>query len=158
MVYQWKRNMPVSAQATGEHFEKLEKKHGEITPEIILDDARKKSSVLHDCFEWDDGRAAEKYRLSQARFIICNLVVSVESKENEQKKARAFVNVSAQTMKGNKGSFVSIGNAISNEEMRQNVLRNALVELLAFKKKYEELEGLQRIFVAIDDLEQEFSA
>lgn len=61
-------------------------------------------------------------------------------------------------MKGNKGSFVSIGNAISNEEMRQTVLRNALVELLAFKKKYEELEELQRIFVAIDDFEQEVSA
>jgi len=154
MVYQWKRNMPVSAQATGEHFEKLEKKHGEITPEIILDDARKKSSVLHGCFEWDDGKAAEKYRLSQARYIICNLVVSVESKDEEQKKTRAFVNVSAQSMSGNKGSFVSIGNAISNEEMRKNVLQNALIELLAFKKKYEELEELQKIFVAIDDFEQ----
>ncbi len=49
MVYQydWKRSMPVTAQAAGEHLEQLEKIHGEITPKIVLDSARSKDSLLN---------------------------------------------------------------------------------------------------------------
>lgn len=159
MVYQWKRNMPVDAQKAGEHLEKLEKKHGEVTPEIVLKDAKQEKSVLHSCFEWDDKKAAEGYRLTQARFILQNLTVCVEKEgEEEPTLTRAFVNVSPVSMSGNKGSYLSITNALSDEESRKIVLRNAMSELISYKRKYEELNELQEVFMAIDHVAEKVGA
>jgi hypothetical protein len=47
----------------------LEKK-GRITAHAVLDAARPESSPIHDCFDWDDSEAAEKWRLEQARVTI----------------------------------------------------------------------------------------
>ena len=44
------------------------------TPKNILEFARSENTELHKCFEWDDTKAAEKYRLQQARQIVCNLI------------------------------------------------------------------------------------
>ena len=96
MVYDWKRNMPVKAQAAGEYLEQLEKEHGEITPKIVLDASRAEDALLHPCFEWNDGVAAEKYREVQARYLIRNLVVFVERDDSSPQVVRAYVNVSSE--------------------------------------------------------------
>ena len=56
--------------------------------------ARNENSELHKCFEWDDTVAAEKYRLQQAKNIVCNLVYQEEKKE-EPTKLRVFYNQSS---------------------------------------------------------------
>ena len=43
---------------------------GNLTPEALVADARNKKSPLHDAFEWDDGIAAQHWRLEQARALI----------------------------------------------------------------------------------------
>ncbi|MEY8313484.1 hypothetical protein AALA61_16315 [Oscillospiraceae bacterium 42-9] len=110
MVYDWKRNMPIRAQAAGEYLETLEQAHGEITPKIVLDSARLESSLLHPCFEWNDGVAAEKYRETQARFLIRNLVVKVEQADSPPQAVRAYVNVAQGT--DTTGSFIAVKTAI----------------------------------------------
>lgn len=45
--------------------------------------------------------------------------------------------------------------ALSDEDMRKNVLRNALLELKEFEGKYSRYEELSGIFDAIDNLEEE---
>lgn len=44
--------------------------HGTLTPEIVVQEARKKTSPLHGHFEWRDSVAAHIQRLAQAREII----------------------------------------------------------------------------------------
>lgn len=55
-------------------------KGGHVTPEVILDDAMREDSVLHQYFEWDDSVAGYKYRLEQARALIrrCKVIQSVQ--------------------------------------------------------------------------------
>lgn len=50
---------------------------GNLTPDAVLEDARSKKSPLHDQFEWNDGEAAHKYRLDQARTLIRSVRVEV---------------------------------------------------------------------------------
>ena len=45
------------------------------TPREILEKGRDPKTELHKCFEWDDTVAAEKYRIQQARQIVCCLVI-----------------------------------------------------------------------------------
>lgn len=58
-----------------EHLLAIGEKRGRLTPHIVLEEARDPEHPLHSRFEWDDGKAAESYRLDQARhlFRVCRL-------------------------------------------------------------------------------------
>jgi hypothetical protein len=45
-------------------------REGRLLPGDVVERARDEDSPLHSHFEWDDGQAAEKYRLHQARALI----------------------------------------------------------------------------------------
>lgn len=147
MVYDWKWNMPVKAQKVGEHFEQLESRFGKITPKIVLESARKEDSLLHPCFEWNNEIAAEKYRESQAGFMIRNLVVKVDGTNTDTKACvRAFVNIQTETF----SEFLSVQKVLADDELRVQMLTSAKKELQFFKDKYSTLEELSEVFEAIE--------
>ena len=64
-------------QVVGEWFETLRKKHGgALRPADVLDAAKDKTSPVHSYFEWDDTKAAEQWRLEQARKLIREVEVT----------------------------------------------------------------------------------
>ena len=152
MVYDWKRSMPVTAQAVGEHFEQLENKFGEVTPKIVLDVSRDENALLHSCFEWNNDVTAEKYRETQAGYIIRNLVVkvSVDDVQEEQKSVREFVNIKTEEA----STFMSIVKVMSDDDLRQQMLIAAKRELQSFKQKYAQLNELCDVFHAIESFER----
>lgn len=148
-TYHWRvDNMPVDAQTAGEYIESLEREKGKISAQELLDMSRSPHATLHECFEWDDNIAADKYRLGQARYIIGNLVVTVsKSDQAPAETVRAFISV--EPLK-HKGSFVSVEIGMSNPEYAAQILQNAKNELAAFRKKYAALNELADVFNAID--------
>jgi hypothetical protein len=60
-----------------EELSRIENLYGSLTPENILKAAEPEDSVLHPLFEWSNDRAAELYRLQQARTILNNIEVVV---------------------------------------------------------------------------------
>lgn len=48
----------------------LENEHGQITPAMVVEDAKQKDSPLHGLFDWNVKSAAMKYWIHQARTII----------------------------------------------------------------------------------------
>ena len=54
---------------------------GRLSPEIVVKAATNPKSPLHKYFEWDDSKAAESYRIQQARQII--KIVSYETKVDD---------------------------------------------------------------------------
>ena len=139
MVYKWRTyDRCVPAQDVGDHIEELDKQFGEVTPQILLDDARPDKALLHPLYEWRDDVAAEKYRLGQSREIMSELVLVCVANEPVQVSApvRAFVSVSDLKEKARYRPVVTV---MSEEETRQQVIKNALAELDAFKRKYDGL-------------------
>lgn len=65
----------VKAQTAGEELERISKEHGEITPPLVVDEARPEESPIHEVFEWDDYVAAESHREHQARQLIRSIQV-----------------------------------------------------------------------------------
>ncbi len=53
---------------------------GQVTPSAVLEAARPKSSPIHDAFEWSNVKAAEEYRLWQARQWIRRVEIIVEDR------------------------------------------------------------------------------
>ena len=152
MVYEWKYNMPIKAQIVGEHFEQLEKQQGHITPKIVLESARSEMSVIHPCFEWNDGVAAEKYRETQAGSLIRNPTVRmIETDEKRTEPVRAYVSIK----QSDSSEFISLQKVLGDEELTVRMLQQAKNELNAFAKKYSTLKELSKVFSAIAELNRE---
>jgi hypothetical protein len=149
MIYQWKDGAHVSidAQAAGEEMERIRvRQNGRLDQESVLAAARKPKSPLHPHFEWDDGKAAEAYRINQAGELIRWITVTVEKPNGGEVPVRAFVNVKREEDR----SYTSIQHALSDEDLRAQVVAQAWAELEAWRKRYAELQEFATLFATIE--------
>lgn len=117
-----------------------------VKPEEIVDKARDESTELHKCFEWDDTKAAEKYRVYQARQIVCHLIIKEVNNEPQKQEVRFFYKTDSQE------GYKPVSYIMRNEDEYQKLLDRALSELKAFQKKYSTLKELDGLFDAINAL------
>ena len=82
----------VKAQTAGEELERISKEHGEITPPLVVDEARPEESPIHEVFEWDDYVAAEHHREHQAR----QLIRSIEVVKPEGNTEPVFIHIHSE--------------------------------------------------------------
>lgn len=151
MVYKWKINLhSTDAQTAGEVCKQLEETVG-LTAKNLLDASRPEDAPLHREFEWNDDKAAELYRESQARFIIRNLVVADYSEKSGCEPIRAYFKVSESK------HYKSIETIVKIEDKRRILLQTAIKELQAFRKKYDALSELDGVFKAIEDIKEDES-
>lgn len=115
------------------------------TPVQILEKARDSQSELHKCFDWNDAEAAEKWRLQQARNIVCNLVYKETSSEPSP-SIRLFFKTDSES------GYKPTSLILQNKDEYQKMLSRALAELNSFKTKYKTLSELDGVFDAIDQL------
>lgn len=148
-VYKWKPfvSVGVDAQVAGEELERLVDEHGgNITPQIVVIAATKKRSPLHPAFEWDDKEAARKHREDQARYLLRSIVVVTNEgapEDEEVKTIRAFVHLQSEE------AYVTIVRALSDSELRQELVGRAWKELNDWTKRYEELQEFARVVAVI---------
>lgn len=116
----------------------------EVTPADILAKARDSKTELHKCFEWDDGIAAEKYRLAQARQIVHHLIIKNVEEDKADTQVRFFHRTESN------GGYKSFSVIIKNPTEYEKLLEQARNELRAFKKKYHTLTELEEILSLID--------
>ena len=142
MIYQPKhkyvwggRAYSVSAQKVGEHLEMLEAQYGAVTRENFLESAAPEDSPFHKLFEWNDEKAAGLYRLQQSTQIINAVCIEVETDMGGIKKVDAYVNVKERGAE--KAQYVNITTAMSQKDTRDTALKNAMLEMSWFRKKYE---------------------
>lgn len=155
MVYTWKvSKYTVPAQTAGEELERIEQKHGIVTPGNVLEESRPAQAALHSIFEWNDSAAAERFRLEQAREIIGNIAVVRIIEDQPREPVRAFVNIiPADRERG----YMSIVKVLSSQEYTRQMLQSALADFLALRKKYGMLTELSDLFEMIDQLHGRYS-
>ena len=146
MVYAFKTGsfIKADAQAAGEMCEKLAAE-GRLTAKNLVDENRPEEAPLHNEFEWDNDLAADKWREQQARHIIGSLIVKAEQRE----PVRAFFNITR-----NEPNYNHIETILESTDNTEKLLKTALNELIAFKKKYEMLEQLSKVFDAIEEVQK----
>ncbi len=144
-----------NTKATDAVKELAEKHGGIITPEILIDAAKRKSSPLHQFFEWDDTAAARQFRLIQAANLIRRIKVTVQTAAETTIRIRAFANVRGDADSGDadsaKGFYVPIQDALKNVDWRAQVIAQCKRDVQAFKQKYAVMREASQI---IDAMEQ----
>jgi hypothetical protein len=148
MVYAWKpaRGFGIAAQVVGEAIAEMEAIHGECKPPHFVEAAKPKESPLHPLIEWDNWKAADAYRLHQARQVINSVIVIRVDNHELAKPIQAFVNIT----QGDSRGYVSTVFAMGDEEKRNTILENARRDLAAWRNKYQALSEFSELFVVID--------
>ena len=147
--YGWRpgSRIGIDAQAAGKEMAQVEKREGRLTPDLVLERARSANSALHPHFEWDDAAAADQHRLTQAGELIRSITVDISRSNVEPAQpVRAFVSVE----RDDERSYVSTTTAMSDVQLRRQVLERAWAELLAVRRKYGDLKELASVFEAMD--------
>ena len=117
-------------QKIGEELEKIAAGNGGmLKPEAVVEAAKSKKNALHVHFEWDNERAANAFRIQQARHLIRS--ISVEDVETEE-EAPAFISV---TDKGGR-AYRSLQNIQESPRLQKLVLESAKRDLQNFRIRY----------------------
>jgi hypothetical protein len=131
------------AQAVGERIEALRAASaGELTPQVLVEDARQPDSPLREEFNWNDERAAELYRLNRARGLlngIVRVVVRVKNSPVQMQQSVRVVQV-IQNPDGksiNRAVYISPEAAFSREDWRAQVFESC-------QRQIADLEGRLR--------------
>ena len=145
MTYKWKPNsrIGINAETAGAVMDGLEQR-GALTAKNILDESRPTEAPLHNEFEWDDVKAAEEYRLQQARHIINCLLIEDDS---QQETVRAFFNLAESAPE-----YRSIRTIMADETQSEALLQVAIQELQAFERKYAQISKFKALFAEINRL------
>ena len=118
---------------------------GLLQPETVVEEARDESSPLHSRFQWDDTVGAQLYRIWQARQLIR---VTVEVLAGTDEVTEVFVSLTPDRERES-GGYRVLANVLSDAEMRNQLLSDALDELSLFREKYRKLKELAAVFAAI---------
>lgn len=139
------------AGAVGLHLELLRAEgKGELTPEDVLADAKHDNSPLHSYFEWDDGAAAEQYRLQQARGLIRAVVAVYTHEDKPATRTKAYVHISDPGAP----HYREASHAMSHSRTRKMVLERAWKELQAWRQRYKDLKEFAELFDIMDEIEK----
>lgn len=132
----------------GEIAEEIRQNSGKLTPELVVDYARPKESVLHNDFEWRDEVAAEKYRQGQARHMIGAIRVT---SEDTQEPVRAYVNVTVVAPdEPPVRSYMPMKEVLEHPDLHSQMMADAFRDAQSFKQKYNTLERLKPVMDAMD--------
>ena len=127
----------------------------EVTPQEVVDYARDEDTELHKCFEWKDRIAAEKYRLSQARSVMQNIITVVTYKDDEDADRNVRVRAIVSTNKY-ETKYETITRSIENPESFARLQAAMLRDIQIFKQRYQNYASLRSeyidLFAAIDEV------
>jgi hypothetical protein len=148
MIYKWKdgSHHRIDPQIAGEELERIRTwNNGRLEPIGVVEASSVPGAPLHDAFDWNDKVAGHKWRLEQAGAMIRHIAVMVEGSTSNA-PVRAFVSVKRDEDR----SYTSLQHAMSDEQLRAQVVAAALSELEAWQRRHAELIELAKIFSAID--------
>lgn len=150
-----------SANVTDEVMRLVAQHDDRAAPRVLLEAARDPASPLHRYFTWDDGEAAERYRLAQAgtlyRKVRMQIVkLDAEAREIKFETIRAITSVPIDRKKKDSESYGRTQTVMSDEQRRASVLRGIARELMALRNKYAKYSEFRDVWVVIDDMADTF--
>lgn len=124
-------------------LDRLAEDHGHLTPELVVDAARPAESPLHDLFEWDDSVAGERWRREQARHLIIQCRVTVQTSDDQRVSVRRYTALPINEDPRQPHHYVPTEDALRTD--RDLVIAQAKTELDRLRRKYEALVDFDEV-------------
>ncbi len=134
---------PAAVQMVGEELQRLAGESGDtLTAATVVAAASNERSALHPYFEWNDRRAAQRWREHQARNLINSITVVVEDRHQRPQEVRAFHVVRLagphEDEETAEQAYVPIDRIRSDFDLSAQVIQMAREELEGWARRYEQ--------------------
>jgi hypothetical protein len=114
----------------------------------VLDEARPDDSPLHAYFEWDDGAAAESFRLFQAAALIRSVKLRVTSTDQRGRIVDYVVRAwqpARYADDGAVGGYLPVETVREDPKVRDSLIRQMRREAEAFRLRYAHLAEFAQV-------------
>lgn len=128
---------------------------GRVTPEEVIDAARRTDSPLHDYFDWDDNSAAHKYRIEQARGLIREVKITFTV---ETKTVRSVYYVRDPSMGAKEMGYISVSKVRTESELAREVLVEEFSRVNAVLARAKALATILGLAEDIDQLNEQVAS
>lgn len=119
---------------------------GQLTPKLVVDEAREETHPLHDRFEWDDSIGGEKWRLHQAHEMITSVKVTYKDAGGKPQEMRQYHAIRKET--GH--VYEPTEEVIQDEFMAKVLLADMEREWRALKRRFDQFKEFRQM--VLDDL------
>jgi hypothetical protein len=145
-------NRGIEADKAYQCLEKIRRRNnGNLTDTKILEEAKKKTSPIHNWFEWDDTEAAKAHRLSQARNLVRSFIVVYEEAPKIETRAYQVTHRKvAQNDKAKRSLYSTTEEILADPVRRDALIARAIREAMDFRRRFQGIYELDKIFNAID--------
>ena len=124
-----------------------------LTAKALVERAKDKKSPLHDLFEWNNKLCGHRWREQQARVLINEVKIKIDSKE-----IYAFENVEIYVENKEEGEikekqYKQYSEIIDDEVLRKQIILRAYKQLAYWKEKYSIYSEFSEIIESIESFE-----
>lgn len=119
-----------------------------LRPEAIVAVATDPDSVLHKYFTWDESKAADAWRIQEARMLINRVQLYIEPLDI---KVKAFTSLATDRASGS--GYRQLTDVMADPGLKDQMLATALNELKETQSKYQHLEELATLWTTIPEIE-----
>jgi hypothetical protein len=115
----------------------IKAKRGELTPEVLLEEARPVNAPAHKFFDWDKDQNAKRWLLHQAHRLIQQVEITYTKADGKVTRVREF---HAVKQDNNRYVYESVDDLRQDPISREIVLRDMEREWIRFRQRYEQFE------------------
>ena len=150
----WKERFPnsgVDAKVALDAINSIKEKHGgKVSPDAIVEAAKKKTHPLHKLFTWDDTEAAAKFRLAEAGSLLRSIEITYI--ELPEQPRRAF-EIMLRKRTGSRDVETLYGTAeevAADPAAHSRLIAEAVTTLMAWRARFRYLQELSHLIEEID--------
>jgi hypothetical protein len=107
-----------------------EESGGNLDPRRIVEFARSSNTALHSAFTWDDGEAAERWRINQAKQVIRAAVTMLPRPDGGMVPVRAYVYDATARQ------YAATSTVLSDAESADTLLRQMRLDVERILNRY----------------------
>lgn len=122
---------------------RIREERGELTAQAVLEDAREPDSPLHVAFVWDDGLAAERYRMNQARNLIRSIKIAYRRPSGEVGRVREFYSINRPEV--GQRTYVPTDEIVADPLATKILLKTMEREWMAMRARYEQFDEFRQM-------------
>lgn len=138
----------VSSRAARRELERIQQSRGKASPPVVVEESRPGAAALHDCFEWDDAKAAQIQREDTARSIIRTVVVRrTQASADRPVKCQVRMDVEAEDLEEASAPPVKV--KFRQTEGNGDPLQEAMAMLAEVEDRFGHLSQLRDVWAAL---------
>ena len=150
----WKARFPnngIDAQVALDAITAIkEKSGGTISPDSLVEAAKKKTHPLHKLFTWDDTEAAAKFRLSEAGTLLRSIEITYLELPDQPRRAFEIL-LRKQTGSSDVRTLYGTAEEVAADpSAHSKLIAEAVTTLMAWRARFRYLQELSHLIEEID--------